>query len=181
MGAVKDSPKISTLRVSDLTDSLISFDGNVNVWNVSNQTISQNDVDFTKASWDRSFQLLTHITDVDHLTFSLCGSSHHLGPNLSKHFTPNSSQGSKYTTKSKLRVHAFYLRETSGCLLFLVVLCKAPAKEKQKKPTFHLFHFSFFGLSRHMVRSNPTSLLRRSGCTNEATQLSSCLSKGCRS
>jgi len=89
MGAVKDSPKISTLNASDLTDYLISFDPNVNVWNVSKQNISQNDVDFTKVSWDRSFQLPTHITDVDHLTFSLCGSSHHLGPNLSKQFTPN--------------------------------------------------------------------------------------------
>lgn len=62
-----------------------------------------------------------------------------------------------------------------------VVLCKAPAKEKQKKPTFHTPVSLFFGLSRHMVRSNSTSLLRCSGCTNEATQLSSCLSKGCRS
>lgn len=88
-------------------------------------------------------------------------------------------QGSKYPTKSKLvQADAFYLRETSGCLLFLVLLCKAPAKEKTEKPTFH---FSFFGLSRHMARSNSTSLLRCSGCTNEATQLSSGLSKGCRS
>ena len=92
----------------------------------------------------------------------------------SKLMRQKSSQGSKYTTKSKLvQADAFYLRETSGCLLFWVVLCKAPAKEKQKKPSH--------GLSRHMVRSNPTSLPRRSGCTNEATQLSSCLSKGCRS
>lgn len=89
-------------------------------------------------------------------------------------------QGSKYPTKSKhVQADAFYLRETSGCLLFLL-LCFAKLQQKEKQKNQHFISL-FFGFSRHMARSNSTSLLRCSGCTNEATQLSSGLSKGCRS
>ena len=91
----------------------------------------------------------------------------------SKLMPQKSSQGSKYSTKSKhVWADAFYLRETSGCLLFL--LCFAKLQQKKNRKTN-------ISLSRHMVRSNSTSLLRCSGCTNEATQLSSCLVAGCRS
>lgn len=150
MGAVKDSPKISTLKAFDPTDDLISFDGNV--FNVSNQNISQNDVDFTKVSWEHSFQLLTHITDVDHLTFSLCGSSHHLGPNLSKQFTPNWCDKNHPKVQNILQnPNSFKLMHSISVKLlvafyFLFCFAKLQQKKKQKKPTFH---FSFLWFISH--------------------------------
>lgn len=137
MGAVKDSPKISTLKASYLTDSLISFWSKCERFEgFKPKHITQNDVDFTKVSWEHSFQLPTHITDVDPLTFSLCGSSHHLGPNLSKQFTPYHIQ-----TRSSwciLSPWNFWLLGN-----FWLCFAKLQQKKKQKKPTFHLFHISF--------------------------------------
>ena len=89
-------------------------------------------------------------------------------------------QSSLLLTISKLvQADAFYLRETSGCLEIFGCALQSSSKRKNRKNQHFIYFISlFFGLSRHMVpQSNSTSSLRRSGCTNEATQLSSCLER----
>ena len=164
MGAVKDSPKISTLRVSDLTgemsDSLISYDGNVNVLNVSNQNISQNDVDFTKVSWGSFFSTSHphHRRGPSHL-FALWQLpppwSKFVKAAYSKLMRQKSSQGSKYPTKSNhVQADAFYLRETSGCLLFL--LCFAKLQQKKNRKNQHFIPRYLFSLVYLVTWSDPT-------------------------
>lgn len=157
MGAVKDSRKISTLKASDLTDYLISSDGNVNVERFKAKHI-------TKWRWFHTSFMGTFLsTSYPH---HWRGPSHlfalwQLPPPWSKFvkavysklMRQKSSQGSKYLTKSKhVQADAFYLCETSGCLLFLLCFAKLQQKKKQKKPTF----LSLISLVYLVTWSDPT-------------------------
>ena len=119
-----------------------------------------------------------------HLTFSFCGSSHHLGPNLSKQFTPNWCDKNHPKVQSILNnPNMFKLMHSISVKLlvaFYFWLCFAKLQQKKKQKNQHFSVTFLWFISSHgpIQLYIFTSSLRCSGCTNEATQLSSCLETG---